>query len=402
MSWALRNTLWASAFVIIPFIYITLRLYFSAKLLYPQHAGKAKYLVWVPVAWVNIFPLLMLFYYFKGTLLDELVYKSSTSAMDYFFLFPFWIGLIIIVEVLPYFLAAELLQPILNIFFSRIKEQIRRVLAMLRIGLLVLFIIFVTVTTMTNTYSVSESSFRIQIDDMPAEFDNLSLTLIADLQLDRFTQDNKMDEVRELINKDKPDLLFFAGDLVTRGKDFIGQGLEVMCDLQAVTERVACMGDHDYWAEPVQIASGLHDCGWSFLANAHQIIDYKGKKILVTGITYIYSQRTTPAQLQELMEKAPAADLKILRVHQPSKPVLKYAEMYKYDIFLAGHTHGGQVVFNPFGFELTPTRFENQYYSGFYKKNNMNIFVTNGVGLTMMPLRYGAPAEVINILLKNK
>ena len=279
MSWALRNTLWASVFVIIPYIYIALRLYFSAKFIYPRQARKAKYIIWITVAWLNFFPLIMLFYYFNDSLLDELVYKNQTTLQDYLFLFPFWIGLIFIVEVLPYFLASDLLQLICRFIFRSFKETIRKWAANIRLGLAGFFIAFVTVTALTDTYNVNQSSFEIEVDGLPQALDNLSFTLLADLQVDRFTQHNKTDKVKQIINSKPSDLLFFAGDLVTRGTEFIPQGIETMCELKAGTERLACIGDHDHWADGQKIATGLNNCGWTFLYNAHRIIPYKNKKI---------------------------------------------------------------------------------------------------------------------------
>ncbi len=342
----------------------------------------------------------MLYYYSKGTLLDEFVYRNFTNLQDYLFLFPFWIGLIIIVEVLPYFLASDIVQIVGKLFFSNHNEIIQKWTSLFRIGLFGIFALYITISTLTDTYKVSESSFEVKIDNLPEELDNLQMSLLADLQVDRFTQDYKIDGVKKIVNSNPPDLLFFAGDLVTRGTYFIQQGVNALCDLSAKKERIACIGDHDYWSDAEQVAGGLQGCDWTFLNDAHRIIEYNNAKILVTGITYIYSRRITPQQLNSLLQNAPSADLKILLVHQPAKMLIQAAEQYDYDILLAGHTHGGQVVFRPFGFTLTPTKFENDYYSGYYNKNNLNIFVTNGVGLTMMPLRFRAPAEVIRITLQ--
>lgn len=401
MTWALRNTLYAAGFVIIPYIYVAWRLINSATFLFPAYTRLSRLIILVPFAFVNIFPLIMLYYYAKGTLLDEFVYRNQTNLLDYIFLFPFWIGLILIIEVLPYFLASDILQVITKLFFSNLNDVVRKWSAILKIVLILVFTIYVTINTLLDTYKISESEFKIKINNLPDEFDNLNLALIADLQVDRFTQNYKINGVKELIRGNKPDMLFFAGDLVTRGNYFIEQGIDVMCDLPANTERVACIGDHDYWADAEKISSGLQNCGWLFLNNAHRIINHNNAKILVTGVTYVYSQRISLGQLTGLLKNAPQADLKILLVHQPSQMVIRVAEEFGYDILLAGHTHGGQVVFKPFGFSLTPTKFVNEFYSGHYKKNKLNIFVTNGVGLTMMPLRYRASAEVIKIILQN-
>jgi predicted MPP superfamily phosphohydrolase len=140
-------------------------------------------------------------------------------------------------------------------------------------------------------------------------------------------------------------------------------------------------------------------CGWQFLDNSHRVIRYNGKRILVTGVTYVYSRRINPGQLQSLIGSAPDADLKVLLVHQPSQMVIRAAREAGYHIMMAGHTHGGQIVFKPFGFTLTPTMFENSFYSGYYLLDKLHLFVTNGIGLTMMPVRFRAPAEIQQITL---
>lgn len=342
----------------------------------------------------------MLFYYSKGTLFEEFVYRTHINLIDYLFLFPFWIGLIIVVEALPYFLASDLVQIITKLFSAKFKDGARKWLAIFKLLVFIFFVFYVTANSLLDTYSIKETKFNIKIDNLPDELNNTDLTLIADIQIDRFTQDFKIDGIKQLINEDQPDLLFFAGDLVTRGTYFINQGIDVMCDLQANLERVACIGDHDYWSDAENIPDGLQKCGWIFLNNEHRIINKNDAKILVTGITYVYSKRISLIQLSHLLKNVPDADLKILLVHQPSRMIIKAAEEYGYDILLAGHTHGGQVVFKPFGFTITPTKFENDYYSGYYKRNRLNIFVTNGVGLTMMPIRFRAPAEVMKIILR--
>lgn len=392
-------TLYVSGFMIIPYIYVGWRLIRSTRIIFPARAGLLRIIILVFIVFFNIFPLILLYYYSNGTLSNEFIYRTQINFLDYVFLFPFWIGLILIVEVLPYFLVSDIFQMITKLFFYKFYDVIHKWSAILKIVLILFFALYVTTTSLVDTYTISESEFKIKISNLPAELNNLNLALIADLQVDRFTQEYKINGVKELIKENQPDLLFFAGDLVTRGTYFINQGVEVLCDLQSKIERVACVGDHDYWANADRISKGLQNCGWTFLNNAHRIIDYNSKKILVTGITYVYSRRISLVQLTNLLKNAPKADLKILLVHQPSKMVIKTAEEYGYHILLAGHTHGGQVAFNPFGFTLTPTKFENKYYSGQYIKNKLNIFVTNGIGLTLMPLRYHAPAEVIKIIL---
>jgi predicted MPP superfamily phosphohydrolase len=199
-----------------------------------------------------------------------------------------------------------------------------------------------------------------------------------------------------------PDILFFAGDLVTRGTSFIDEGVDVLCTTKARLARIACVGDHDIWSNAGKIADGLQKCGWGFLDNGHQVVSYKGAKILVTGVSYVYSKRISPPELQNLLETAPVADVKIILVHQPSKLVIKTAAKYGYHLLLAGHTHGGQIILKPFGITITPTQFENDLYSGIAEENQMKILITEGIGVSIIPLRYRAQGEIVQFKLINE
>jgi predicted MPP superfamily phosphohydrolase len=70
-----------------------------------------------------------------------------------------------------------------------------------------------------------------------------------------------------------------------------------------------------------------------------------------------------------------------------------------YDLFLAGHTHGGQITFLfPF-INLSPTLFETKYVRGDFKFNNMLMIVNRGLGMSLVPLRYNSTPEVTVIVL---
>jgi predicted MPP superfamily phosphohydrolase len=87
--------------------------------------------------------------------------------------------------------------------------------------------------------------------------------------------------------------------------------------------------------------------------------------------------------------------------HQPSEWLVDYSLKQGYNLFVAGHTHGGQIVFPVPGFLLTGSSFETDYVTGFYQVGEMLVSVNNGLGMTLAPVRYHAPAEVTLILLKN-
>lgn len=399
MPWNLRMVIRIFFLVLALYIYFGFR--FSDALSEYTKSTKAKLRtkVFGLLLLVNIYPLVLLFYYIIGNRESLFVYKDHIVWQDYLFTFPFWIGLILIVEILPYYLILDVFSLVLRAFKTKYKTNFRKVSSFLRIALPIIFFLFVGTRIYFDTNHIRNDEITLQIKNLPVSLNNLTLVLFGDVQVDRFTNGSMLKKAVLTIESAKPDLVLFAGDLVTRGEDFIEKGLETLCEIRSPMGTIACMGDHDYWANPSRIEAGLNDCGWKFLDNQHRIFDYEDSKILVTGLTHIYSKRMSRAHIEEILSNAPKADLKILLVHQPAKMIIEAAERDGYDVLLAGHTHGGQVVFKPFGFSLTPTRFENEHFSGLQKYGNLNVVITNGIGLTLAPIRYRAPAEISKVIL---
>ena len=159
------------------------------------------------------------------------------------------------------------------------------------------------------------------------------------------------------------------------------------------------IGDHDYWSDRATIPIAMRECGWTFLENDTTTLRIRGEPIHITGLTHVYSARLDSPAMARRLAGAPPATLRLLVAHQPAMPLIAAAERNGIDLVLAGHTHGGQIVFRPFGIPVTPSRYETRYVSGLYHASATAVVVTNGIGFTLTPVRYHAPAEVTTITL---
>jgi predicted MPP superfamily phosphohydrolase len=348
---------------------------------------------------INLLPVIAGIAYLAGSYRNLISPSDQISALEILISFPYWIGLIIILEAFLYILATDLILFVSRWLTFTPRENWIKWIALDKIGILIFFIIYVPVRTWWDTNKIKVSTFEIAVNGLSPVMYDLNLVLTADVQVDRYTTQNKIDSFIRKVNTLSPDFLFFAGDLVTNGTYYIDKGIEVMCQTQANMERILCIGDHDIWSNAEKISRGLENCGWKFLDDAHHLVEYKSKTILVTGVSYVYSKRISPPKLQQLMESAPDVELKILLVHQPSKMVIDYATKYGYHLLLAGHTHGGQIVFRPFGLTLTPTLIENNMFTGVNNFKGLNVVVTNGLGMSLVPVRYQAQAEIVQLKL---
>jgi len=65
---------------------------------------------------------------------------------------------------------------------------------------------------------------------------------------------------------------------------------------------------------------------------------------------------------------------------------------------VAGHTHGGQIRI--FGYApIVPSRFGNRYVYGHVVEQSRNLVVSAGLGCSGVPVRFGAPPEIVMIEL---
>jgi predicted MPP superfamily phosphohydrolase len=348
------------------------------------------------IGWLYLLPVLYIGFWLSGNQSAPLLGGTTLGLLDYLFNFPFWLGLIVLLETLPYFLLLEVIG-----WVSRMIAPLsRRWVPLVRVATLSFITLYAGVRIYLDTFTVNTTSVSVQTGVPAPELDSLTITLAADIQVDRYTNGGKIRQFETLFRAHKCDLLLFAGDLVTSGKGFIAQASAIMAHPDCRLGAFAVMGDHDYWSDPNGIPQILRSSGWTFLTDEHHVVEYRGRRILLSGVTYIYSQRISESELRAFLSAAPPADLKILLVHQPAEMVVRLAAEAGYQLVLAGHTHGGQIVLHPFGVPVAPSVFETPFYRGVHRVGSTTVVVTGGVGQSLAPVRYGAPAELTTITLR--
>jgi len=401
MPWAIRTLLTISAIALPLYLYIALRSASSVGLLRPETKRRARKIALLLIAWLYCFPVLIVTLHLLGQSANRLELTNAGRVIDYLFFYPQWISLIIVLELIAPFLLLDIAGLAGRFVPSRL-QQWRRVLAYGRLALAAGAILYVPLRVLLDTTRVQDSTVEVRLTDLPGELQDFRITLVGDIQVDRYTGESKIAQVHRIVREQNPQLLLSSGDVVTGGTDYLDGAEEAMCGIKGSLASIAVMGDHDYWSAPGAIRAFQERCGWVFLDNQHRVLFWKGKRVLVTGLTHIYSQRLNEGRLDGILDHAPDADVKILLVHQPAEWLIRLASERGYNMVLAGHTHGGQIVFHPLGFPLTPSMRETEFYSGRYTLGSMAIVVTDGVGLTLAPVRYHAPAEITTIVLQRE
>jgi hypothetical protein len=281
-------------------------------------------------------------------------------------------------------------------------------------------LVYVPARIYLDTKTVRTERVEAGLPGLPENLNGFKIAHISDLQADNRTVKSRMENYINAVNKLEPDIVVFTGDLVTYGEEHIDIGTKMMGRLKARYGVYACLGDHDYWANPEMVVRSLREAGVIILEDEDYTLDIKPEKSGLMGldmatedgsftgsakvhmafVTNIYSKRPNEEILKTLATEGTDPTIKIFVTHQPSEGLIQFAAENNYDIFLAGHTHGGQVVITLFGIKLTPVLFETSFLSGQYRLDSMFVNINNGLGLTFSPVRYNSPATVTLIELR--
>lgn len=191
--------------------------------------------------------------------------------------------------------------------------------------------------------------------------------------------------VVDKINSLAPDFICFTGDLV-EDATFLDETLELLAELRAPLFGVP--GNHDYWSRIsfVPVRQCFAATGGAWLLNEHR--EFAGGQIHLTGITS--GPRYEPTLTQPAGSVNPAGK-KILLMHYPAWAKNRGEE--KFDLLLAGHSHGGQVRIPFYGPLILPFGVE-EYDLGFFPTPAGPLYVGAGIGWFHLNVRFNCRPEI--------
>jgi hypothetical protein len=126
-------------------------------------------------------------------------------------------------------------------------------------------------------------------------------------------------------------------------------------------------------------------------------VEIKGNSISIIGISMLDRGRDADI-LNQLMGQIPQHTFSLLLYHSPA--LADAAARDQVDLYLAGHTHGGQVCLPFWGAIITASYYGKQYESGLYNLDPTWLYVSRGVGMEGMKMprvRFLSPPEIVVI-----
>jgi len=385
--------------LILIYMYLTLRISGAVKQVMSVNQGVLKFLtIFIPV-YLASYPIIGLVGYLIGVQAVISHFRFGSKAFDVLFTYPFWFGFVFVIQTLFPLLVLDIAKAILSfVKVYSFQTKLSFIYPRLILSIAVAGAIYSAVKIYTDTNSIKINTVNFKVRGLPRALDNLKIAHISDIQADNRTGEEKLSRYINLLNSLQPDIVVFTGDMVTYGTEHIPIAVKTLSKVKSKFGLYSCIGDHDYWAGIENIKNEMKKYGLRLYDNENVKLKIDGASVGLTFVTNIYSSRPKVESLSELSFQNDA-DLKIFVTHQPSENLVNFARDNGYKIFLAGHTHGGQVVFSFFGFKIIPSRVETKYVSGSYNLGSMLVNVNNGLGFTLAPIRFNAPAEITLIKL---
>lgn len=234
----------------------------------------------------------------------------------------------------------------------------------------------------------------------PAACDGLRIDVVSDThtgsprngiaQLDRWVQ--------ALAASDAP-IVLMAGDYVILS---VLAGTYVPADvvaehLKPLTARkrvYAVLGNHDWWKDGGKVARAFSAAGVQMIDNRALPVQTGGCRFWLAGLGDLLEGRPN---VQATFATIPADAAVLALTHEPALwPRLPASAV----LTIAGHTHGGQI--SPFGV-FTPRRFRADSHAlrGAYTEGGRMLFVTPGIGTSILPMRMGVPPEISRLRVRS-
>jgi predicted MPP superfamily phosphohydrolase len=262
----------------------------------------------------------------------------------------------------------------------------------------------------TNKYNYNLRRLKLSFANLPDAFRGLKVIHISDIHSGSFTNVNAVEHGVQQILNEKPDVIFFTGDLVNDKAAEMNGYIEVFKKLNPPLGVYSTLGNHDYgdyvsWPidgiSKVQNLENLkkvhQSLGWKLLMNEHIVLEKEDAKIAVLGVENWSAKGRFPrhGRLDNAHNGTGVYPFKILLSHDPSHWEAEVLQNYKdIDLVLSGHTHGMQFGVEIPGFKWSPVQYMYKQWAGLYEAAHQKLYVNRGFGFIGYPGRVGILPEI--------
>lgn len=233
-----------------------------------------------------------------------------------------------------------------------------------------------------NTYFIGQAN---------TDTNNIQIIQISDLHLQSINF--QLRQLAKKINEIHPSLILFTGDAIDKNENLslLNDFLQL---LNINIRKVAILGNWEYWGrvDLIQLKEIYAANNGALLVNECRQFFLQNKTITITGLDDLIggnadidlaTAQFIPSDYHIILNHCPQYSEHIAKNIQKGIPV---------DFIASGHTHGGQI--NLLGYIPFLPAGSGRYVKGWYREIVPNMYVSKGIGTSILPIRFGARAEI--------
>lgn len=266
------------------------------------------------------------------------------------------------------------------------------------------YLVYISYNHLTvNSYDINSNKVNSQV----------KFVVVGDLHDNTFKDDNK--ELLRQIKTQNPDFIIADGDILNDDSPNSDIAMSFIKRLVKIAPVYYALGNHEFEYMENQHSEELLDeiksTGATLLEMKYKDISVNGVDIRIGGM-YGYAFDPNGTTKREdmgdgiydfLKDFEDTSSYKIMMSHRPDSFVFGEAsKAWDIDLVVSSHDHGGQVVL-PFlgGFYGGDQGYFPEYIHGLYKKDNMQLLITSGLGSNKQKLpRFNNVPEIMVVNLK--
>ncbi len=227
--------------------------------------------------------------------------------------------------------------------------------------------------------------YDIRIHKKAGDLKSLRIVAFSDIHLGITVDKKRLSKYVKLINDQKPDVVFIAGDVVDNNALPLNKErmYEELNEIKAPLGTYACLGNHEYLSGIENSLDFYHQ------TNIHLLID---SATLVNNSFWVIGRddrsNLNRSHLSKLTAQTDPSQPLFLLDHQPYH--LEEAQTNGIDLQVSGHTHNGQL----WPLNLIVEKIYEVGY-GYKQKGKTTVYTSSGLALWGPPFRIGTQSEIV-------
>ncbi|MDY6990831.1 MAG: metallophosphoesterase [Thermodesulfobacteriota bacterium] len=248
------------------------------------------------------------------------------------------------------------------------------------------------------------SRVTLKYKGLHPDLSGLRIVQLTDFHAGPFISFEEIAKSVSAANALSPDLIVLTGDYVNHNPAYAQGCVELLDDLKAPAGVFGVYGNHDHYTGMAAMRGAFSKTRISVLSDSRGSAKGLEGVLNIIGAEDPVSGWARDAQFSNVTRISGLVDphqFNLLLSHRPG--LFRASKDWKVGLTLAGHTHGGQVIFPGIGDKgFSLARFFVTYTHGLYaseKNPEVRMYVSRGIGTIVAPVRLFCPPEIVEITL---